>query len=94
MAVEADLGLVPDLVDQRADPGLRLAEDERAGRVDDVNTLGTAVYHDAGLPGELFRADPVREHEEPDGLHAHVAGRGEVLQGNVGLGAVGRDPGD
>ena len=34
------------------------------------------------------------EHEEADGLHAERPGRTEVLDRDVGLGAVGRDPGD
>jgi hypothetical protein len=36
----------------------------------------------------------VAEHEEPDGLHAELACRAEVLDRDVRLGAVGRDPGD
>jgi hypothetical protein len=35
----------------------------------------------------------VAEHEEPDGLHAELAGRAEVLDRDVGLGAVRRDAG-
>ena len=33
-------------------------------------------------------------HQEADGLHAELAGQPEVLDGDVGLGAVGRDAGD
>jgi hypothetical protein len=36
----------------------------------------------------------VAEHQEPDGLHAELAGGSEMLHGDVGFGAVGRDAGD
>ncbi len=93
MAVEPDLCLAADLGDQRLHPGLRLAEDQRAGRVDHVHALRARVNHDPGLPGQLSGPDPVAEHQEPDGLHAEVAGGGEMLHGDVGLGAVRGDPG-
>ena len=92
MPVEADLRLVPDLLDERGHPFLRVAEHQRAGRVHDVDALRAAVDHDPRLLRQPFRADPVREHQEADGLHAHVAGGGEVLQGDVRLGAMRRDP--
>jgi hypothetical protein len=66
----------------------------RAGRVDDVDALRAAVHHDPGLLCQLGGPDPVRQHQESDGLHAHLPGGGEVLEGHVGLGAVGGDPGD
>ena len=36
----------------------------------------------------------MRHHQESDGLHAEIAGQPEMLDGDVGLGAVRRDPGD
>jgi len=36
----------------------------------------------------------VTEHQEPDRLHAEIAGGPEMLHGHVGLGAVRRYPGD
>jgi hypothetical protein len=92
--VEADLGLVSDLRGERGDARLGVAEDERAGRVDDVDALRAAVHHDPGLLRQLGGPDPVRQHQESDCLHAHLPGSGEVLEGHVGLGAVGGDPGD
>jgi hypothetical protein len=58
--VEADLRLGADLRHQRLDPGLGVGQDQRAGRVDDVDALRARVHHDPGLPGQLGRADPVR----------------------------------
>ena len=43
------------------------------------------------LLGELLGADGVRHHQEADGLQTTVTGHGEVLLGDVGLGAVGGD---
>jgi hypothetical protein len=40
------------------------------------------------------RAGPVAQHEEADRLHAQPPRLAEVLDGDVGLGAVGGDPGD
>jgi hypothetical protein len=36
----------------------------------------------------------VRHHQEADRLHAEIAGQPEMLDRDVGLGAVRRDPGD
>ncbi len=36
----------------------------------------------------------MRHHQEADGLHAEVAGKPEMLDGHVGLGAMRGDPGD
>ena len=66
----------------------------RAGGVDHVHALRAGVGHDPGLLAIFDGADPVREHQEANGFHAQVARGREVLDGHVGLGAVGRDPGD
>jgi hypothetical protein len=42
-----------------------------------------------GLLREVLRRRAVGHHEEPGGLHAQVAGGGEVLRRDVRLGAVG-----
>ena len=76
------------------DPLLGVGEHERARGVDDVDALGAGIHHDPGLLGELLGRGLVAEHEEPDGLHAERAGRAEVLDRDVGLGAVGGDAGD
>ena len=94
VTVEADLGLRADLVVQRLDAGLRLTQDQRSRRVDDVYALRSGIDHDARLLGKLCGIDAVREHEEADGLHPEFTCRGEVLERGVRLGAVGRDPRD
>ena len=93
MTVEADLRLPPDLRDQGLHPGLRVGQDQGAGRVDHVDAFGARVDHDPGLPGQPGRVQPVGQHQEPDRLHAQVTRRGEVLDRHVRLGAVGGDPG-
>ena len=75
------------------DSFLGIREHECAGAVDDVDALGTRVDHDPGLLGERSRRRLVAEHEETDGLHAQVSRRTEVLDRDVRLGAVRRDPG-
>jgi hypothetical protein len=46
------------------------------------------------VPGQLGGAGPVRHHQKSDRLDAQVPGDAEVLDGEVGLGAVGRDARD
>ena len=79
MSVEAHLSLLADLVDDRLDPQLGVAEHHRASRVDHVDALGAGVDHDPGLLGEHLRRSAVAEHEEADRLHAQLAGGLEVL---------------
>ena len=94
MAVKADLGVVAELGDQRRHPVADAVEDQRAGRVDHVDALAAGVGHDARLRGQLLRRNGVRHHQEADGLQAELAGQPEVLDRDVGLGAVGGDPAD
>ena len=94
VAVEADLGVVAELGDQRRDPVGHPLEHQRAGRVDDVDALAPGVGHDAGLRGQLLRRNGVGHHQKPDRLQAQLAGQAEVLDRHVGLGAVGGDPAD
>jgi hypothetical protein len=58
-----------------------------------VDALRARVDHDPGLLGELRRGGHVRHHQVAVHVHAQLAGGGDVLGGDVGLGAVGRDPG-
>ena len=91
MAVETDLGVGAELVDQRRHSLAHLIEDERPGRVDHVDALTSRVGHDAGLRGESLRRLAVGHHQEADSLEPELAGDAEVLHGDVGLGAVGGD---
>ena len=68
-----------------------LLEDHRAGGVDDVDALAAGVGHDPGLLGEHLGRLGVGHHQEADGLQAELAGQAEVLDRDVGLGAVGGD---
>jgi len=90
--VEADLGFAADLVDEGTDPGLSVAEDHRAGGVDNVDALGARVDHDPRLAGEPGWSKAMCEHEKPDRFHAEVARGAEVLDRHVGLRAVRGDP--
>ena len=42
--------------------------------------------------GQLLGRGHVAQHEEPGDVHPELAGPGDVLRGDVALGAVGRDP--
>ena len=94
VAVEADLGVVAEFGNQRRHPVAHAFEDQRSGGVDDVDALATGVGHDAGLGGQLLGRNRVRHHQEPDGFQSQLPGQAEVLDGHVGLGAVGGDPAD
>ena len=88
------LGVVAQLGDKSRDPVGDTLEDQRPGGVHDIDALAAGIGHDPGLLGELLRRDGVRHHQEPDRLEAELAGQPEVLNGHVGLGAVGGDPAD
>ena len=94
MAVEAHLRVVAEFGDQRRDPVGDALEHQRAGRVDDVDALAAGVGHDAGLGGQLLRRNGVGHHQEPDGFQAQLTRQPEVLDRDVGLGAMGGDPAD
>ena len=94
VAVVADLRLVAHLGEDRLDARDRVVEDQRPGRVDDVGALAAGVDHDPCLPRQLVGRGHVAEHEEADGLHAELARGAEVLDRDVGLGAVRRDAHD
>jgi hypothetical protein len=94
VAVEADLRVVPELGAQRGDPVAHLLEHERARGVDDVHAPAAGVGHDPRLLRQRLGRRGVRHHEEADGLEPEVAREAEVLDGDVRLGAVRRDPAD
>ena len=48
--------------------------------------------HQLGLRGQLGGLGHVAHHQEAGDVHAQLAGGGDVLRGDVGLGAVGGDP--
>ena len=92
--MKTDLRVVTEFGDQRRHPVGHALEHQRTRRVDDVDALAPRVGHDPGLRGQLLRRDRVAHHQEPDGLQAQLAGQAEVLDRNIGLGAVGGDPAD
>ncbi len=92
MAVEADLGLGSDFGDERGDAVGDLIEDQRTSGVDDVDALAAGVDHDPRLLRERVRRLRVGHHQEADRLEPQLAGDPEVLDRDVGLCAVGRDP--
>ena len=94
VAVEADLGVVAELRNQRADAIRDLVEDERTGRVHDIDALTASVRHDAGLRRQRLGLACVGHHEEAHRLQSELACQTEVLYRDVGLGAMGRDAND
>ena len=67
---------------------------QRACGVDDVHARRAIDSHQRGLLGERGGLEHVRHHQEPDRLESDPRGGLEVLLGDVGLGAVGRDADD
>ena len=94
VTVEAHLGVGTELGHHRGDALGGLVEDQRAGRVDDVDALAAGVGHDARLAGQVVGRRHVGHHQEPHGLQADLAGEAEVLDRDVGLGAVRGDAHD
>jgi hypothetical protein len=90
--VEAHLGLVADLVDQGADPGLRVGQDQRPGAVDDVDALRAAPFRRpvGGLVGASVTAGAGRPSSllGLGGVHLNSA---RERRGGDGRQAVGAD---
>src|SRR6185437_5444622 len=91
VAVEPDGGVVPELGPERLDPLGDLLQDEGARGVGDVDTLAAGVGHDPGLGRQDVGRLGVGHHQEADRLQPDLPGQAEVLDGDVGLGAVGGD---
>src|SRR5699024_8041667 len=58
------------------------------GGVGDVDALGAVGLHQLGLLGELGGGGQGAHHQEAGGVEPELAGGGDVLRGDVGLGAV------
>lgn len=64
---------------------------EAAAGVGDVDAVGAVGLHELGLAGEFGGFRHVGHHQESGDVHAQFAGGGDVLGGDVCLGAVGGD---
>ncbi len=64
---------------------------QRSGGVDDVDTVSAVRFHELRLPAQLVGGRHVRHHQEPDDVHAQLAGVSNVLSRDVGLGRMGSD---
>ena len=75
----------------RPDPGGDVVHGQPAAGVGDVDAVRAVGLHQLGLLGELLGRRHVGQHQESGDVHAELAGGGDVLGGDVGLGAVGGD---
>ena len=78
--------------DQRGHPFSRVARQHGAGGIHDVDAVGSVTLHQPRLLHQRVGRAGVRHHEKADGFQAQFLGQAEVLFGNVGFGALGRDP--
>ncbi|MND48032.1 hypothetical protein D3C80_389430 [compost metagenome] len=62
-----------------------------AGRVGDVDAVGAVAFHQLALGDQALRAVHMGHHQEPDAVHAQLAGRAKVLFGHVCFRAVSGD---
>ena len=92
VGVDADLGAGVEHVAVGADPVADAVHGQAAAGVGDVDAVRAVGLHQLGLLGELRGRGHVAHHQEAGDVHAEVAGGGDVLGGDVGLGAVGGDP--
>ncbi|SVM38562.1 Uncharacterised protein [Klebsiella pneumoniae] len=64
----------------------------RSAGIDHVNTGRAVGLHLQGLLRQLLRSGHMAHHQKAYGVHAQFAGKGDMLRGNIRLGAVGRHP--
>lgn len=91
MCVDADLGGRVQRVPVGTDPFAYAVHGEPAAGVGDVHAVRPVRLHQPCLGGEFGGGGQVAHHQEPGDVHAEVTGLGDVLRGDVGLGAVGGD---
>ncbi len=92
MAMEANLGLRAQRGTHRRHPLADLVRQQVARRIGQVDTVGAVAFHQLALGSQAFGAVHVRHHQEAHGVHAQVAGVGDVLFADIGLGTVGGHP--
>jgi len=92
MGVNADLRARLQDIPVGADPVPHAVHGEPAAGVGHVDAVRAGLLHDPGLLGEVVRGRHVAHHQEPGHVHAEFAGAGDVLRGDVRLGAVRGDP--
>lgn len=91
VSVDAQLGGRVEDVAIRAEAVADAVHREAAAGVGDVDAVRAEALHQLGLAGEFGGLGHVGHHQEPGDVHAQFAGGGDVLGGDVGLGAVGGD---
>ena len=74
-----------------ADAVSHVAHRQPSAGVGDIDAVRAVALHQLGLRGERVGLDHVAHHQEAGHVHAQVAGGGDVLRGDVRLGAVGGD---
>jgi hypothetical protein len=74
---------------QGADAGLHVVRQHVAGAVGHIHRVGAVALHQLALAGDALGVVEVGHHQEAGGVHAQLAGKGDVLGRGVGLGAVG-----
>ena len=91
VGVDADFGCAVEVLAHRVDPLGDVAHGHGAAGVHDIHAPGAVSLHQLGLFGQPLRGGHVAHHQESDGVHAHLAGGGDVVCRDVGFGAVRRD---
>ena len=91
VGVDADRRPVVQHVPVRADAVADVGHGEPAAGVGDVDAGGAGRFHDAGVLRQHVRLGHVTHHQETGDVEAEFAGGADVLDGDVGLGAVGGD---
>jgi hypothetical protein len=88
VGMDADLGGGVEDVAVDADPVADVVHGEPTAWVGDVDAVCAVGLHERGLSSQLLGRSHVGEHQEALDVHADLAGGGNVLGGDVGLGAI------
>ena len=69
-----------------------IAHIHRPPGIDHVDTGRAVGLHLQRLLRQLLRGGHMAHHQKADGVHAQLAGEGDMLRRDIRLGAVGRHP--
>ncbi|SKU49982.1 Uncharacterised protein [Mycobacteroides abscessus subsp. abscessus] len=94
MPMKTHLSIRPQFRHYRGDPVGHSVQDQRTRGIHHVYALAAGVCHYPRLLGQFLRRDGVRHHQEANGFQTALTGEPEVLDRDVGLGAVSGDATD
>ena len=92
MGVHAGLRFRLEYVVHRLETVGHAVEQQGARGIGDIDAVRAVILHQLGLFGEALGLVHMGQHQQTGDIHAEIARDLDMLLGNIGFGAMGRDP--